>query len=183
MAEIKGAALIQVVRGLRSNRAVAETLVPVSLHNYLNERLLASSWYPEADWAALILALGKMIAPGIKGDVWEYIGSEGATHDFNGIYSSLIRKGDPWASFAIAQKIWRLYRDTGRMVVKREVASDQARILLHDYPSACPEICGTITGYLRTLTEVSGGTEVQAKLLRAPPPAVGPSEWLIGFKS
>ena len=95
MAEIKGTGLIQVSRALRANRPVAETLVPVELHHYLSERLLASSWYPEGDWAGLVKALGKMMAPLIQGDVWEQLGAQGAANDFNGIYSSLIGRMIP----------------------------------------------------------------------------------------
>jgi len=181
MAEIKGTGLIQVLRALQGNRAVAETLIPIQLHGYFTQRVLASSWYPEADWAVLVMALGKMIAPQIEGDVWEYLGAQGAANDFNGIYASLVRKGDPWGSFGTAQKIWRLYRDTGRVEVKRD-GPHKAQIFLYDYPFARPEICGTLTGYFRTLAEVSGATEVHVRLVRAQPPALGPSEWAIRFK-
>lgn len=182
MARIKGTALIRMVQVLRHNREAARALLPKELHGpYLDERLLPSSWYPEEHYKVLLLALGRMIRPMIDGDVWEFIGVEGAKKDFAGIYSSAIRPGDPQGSLERVDRIWPLYRDTGRLEVEMQGVG-AARIFLHDYPLACPEICGTMTGYLREFLTIAGAQDVTARLVDVPPSSEGPAEWSIAFK-
>jgi hypothetical protein len=177
---IKGVSLIEIVRVLRKNRLASDALLPPALKGYLHDRILASEWYPEEDYLALLLVLGNILGPLVSGDVWEVIGEAGAEKDFGGVYSSMVKKRDPWSSLALADKIWNLYRDSGRLELKRE-GPGRARVFLHSYPCACPEVCGTVTGYLKKLVELCDAKNTRVKLVRAPAPDVGPSEWTIEF--
>jgi len=180
MSRIKGVTLIEIVRVLRKNRVEAEALVPAAYHGYLRDRLLANEWYPEEDYLVLLKALGALLRPAISGDVWEFIGETGAEQDFGGVYSAVVRKHDPWSSLMMADKIWKLYRDTGRLTVTRE-GPGKARVELSAYPSVCPEVCGTVTGYLKKLVHACGARDVRVRLLSAQPANLGPSEWSIEF--
>jgi hypothetical protein len=181
VARIKGVSVIELVKTLRKNRGVAETLVAPSLHAYLKERLLPSSWYPEEDYQALLVALGRMLRPLVTGDVWEFIGAQAAQQDLNGVYSILVRKGNPWGALHHANRIWSIYHDTGRMELVR-TGPGGADIELHDYAVACPEICGTITGYLRELVVQCGAKDVECRLSKVQPPDEGPCSWSLRFR-
>ncbi|HVU03825.1 MAG TPA: DUF2378 family protein [Polyangiaceae bacterium] len=180
MARIKGTSVIEIVRVLRKNKDAARALLPPELHRYLEDRLLSSSWYPEEDYLTLLLALGRVLSPLVSGDVWSFLGHQGAVKDFTGIYSSVIRHGDPWGALSHLNAIWHIYRDSGTLSLDR-TGPGSARVLLRDYPTACPEVCGTVSGYLRAVVELSGGTDVKVVLLRAPRMDVGPSEWSLEF--
>ena len=183
MARIKGTSIIKMLKVLQKNPAVAERLIPAELQHYFQERVLSSSWYPEEDYKFFLLALGSVLKPLVKNtDVWEFIGMEGAEQDFTGIYASAVRKGDPWGGLERIGSVWSMFRDTGRIELVRESASS-ARILIHDYPMACPEINGTITGYLRRFVELCGAQDISVQLLRTQPAKQGPSEWAVRFRA
>jgi hypothetical protein len=182
MARIKGTALVKMMKVLERDPAVAERLIPASLQHYFKDRVLPSSWYPEEDYKAFLLALGSLLQPQVEGDVWEFIGTEGAEQDFTGIYASAVRKGDPWGGLQRLGMVWSMFRDTGRLELVRE-SDSVARVLLHDYPMACPEICGTITGYLHRFLDLCGAEDVSVMLLRVASPKQGSSEWLVGFRA
>ncbi|HMJ14349.1 MAG TPA: hypothetical protein VK524_23195 [Polyangiaceae bacterium] len=184
MARIKGTSFIEVVKVLRANRDVAATLVPAPLHGYFHDRLLPNNWYPEEEYKVLLLVVGRILAPLITSNVWEFLGEQGASRDFARTYASFVRIGDPRGSLLLSGRIWSLYRDTGRLEVLLDPENGlrtEARALLYDYELACPEIAGTITGYFRTLVRLSGGRDVRVELVKARPYKQGPSEWTLRF--
>lgn len=176
--QIKGASLIQIVKNLRKNREAARALVPEALHRYLEERLLPTRWYPEADYKPLLLALGEMLRPIVPGDVWEFIGEQGAQHDFQGMYASVVRPAQPQGALRRVDDIWHLYRDSGHFEIDPS-GEGEFRVRLRDYPLACPEICGTVTGYIRQLLVLSGASDVRVEMIVAPPAQLGPCEWRV----
>lgn len=179
MSRIKGTSIIKMLKVLQKNPAVAERLIPAELQHYLEDRVLSSSWYPEEHYKILLLALGSVLKPLVKNsDVWEFIGMEGAQQDFTGIYASAVRKGDPWGGLERIGVVWSMFRDTGRIELVRE-SETAARVLIHDYPMACPEINGTITGYLQRFVELCGAQEISVQLMRTPNPKQAPSEWMV----
>jgi hypothetical protein len=177
MSQIKGTSVVKLVRVFRKNRELAMTLIPERLHNYLTDRILPSSWYPEADYIALLLPFGKMLSPTVKGDVWEWIGERGAEEDVAGIYTGLVRKEDPWGTLTSCAKMWHLYRDAGRMEVKRE-GPGRSSVFVYEYAFAGREVCSTMTGYFRKLLELAGATGIDVSMIHARLPARGPCEWV-----
>jgi hypothetical protein len=177
---IKGPSLIEIVKVLRKNKPITKSFIPQDLHHYLHERLLASEWYPEEDYKTLLLVLGQILEPLMPGNVWEFIGHEGARADLTGVHSALVKKGDPWGTLRLTPRIWSLYHDTGRL--EADVTEDQATIRLYDYVTACPEVCATLTGYFKGLLQFSGAQVVEADLVECPPPAEGPSVWKVRFR-
>jgi hypothetical protein len=181
MARIKGTSLIKMLKVLQKNPAVAERVIPPELQHYFEDRVLSSAWYPEEHYKILLLALGGVLKPLVKNsDVWEFIGVEGAQQDFTGIYASAVRKGDPWGGLERIGSVWSMFRDTGRIELVRDSES-AARVLIHDYPMVCPEICGTITGYLHRFVELCGAHEISVQLVRMQNPKLGPTDWLVRF--
>ena len=73
MSKAKGTTLVALVKFLRSQRERALAALPPSLHAYLDERIQASSWYPEADLLSLIRVMVAMI-PGRRDVVLAQLG-------------------------------------------------------------------------------------------------------------
>jgi hypothetical protein len=177
MPYVKGIALFGIVKALRSLRSTAEPKVPTHLHRYFDERVIVSQWYPEADYVALMGVVGEIMAERVSGDVWEFLGEEGARAQFSDIYAMAVRVGDPAGTLRRATTTWSLYHDTGRIEVKLDEAARRAVVELHDFTFAEPRLCATITGYLRQLLLQSGASGVTARLLACPAPMDGPAVW------
>src|SRR5688572_30066729 len=146
MAKIKGIALIGIVKALRALRTDSEAKLPAVLQHYLNERLIVSEWYAEEDYRVLILTLGELIADKVPGDVWEFLGEEGARAQSAATYAPVVTKGDPVRTLKRAPMTWALYHDSGRVKVDIDEGRRTARVELHGYPIACPRICASTTG-------------------------------------
>ena len=177
MAKIKGVALIGIVEALRGLRQSAEPRLDPSVRHYLDTRLLVNNWYPEADYRALLLALGDHIADRVPGDVWEFLGEEGAKAQFKDVYAMAVRPGDPGATLKRAATTWSLYHDTGRVEVDLSGGGEHATLKLHDYPLACTKLCSTTTGYVRQLVVQAGGRNVQVRMTACPPHGTAPVVW------
>ena len=61
---IKGVAVISVVGFLRGRKERSRELLPARLHGYLDRKLLASSWFPEADFRDLLKGLSRLVGGG-----------------------------------------------------------------------------------------------------------------------
>lgn len=181
MPRVKGVSVIETVKVLRANREQARSLVPAPLHHYLEERLLASSWYPDVEYHVLLKAAGQILKPHLSTDVWEFIGEAGAAKDFTGLYASVVRHGDPAGTMKNAGKIWAMYRDSGRLTSTTSHAG-VVHIALHDYPLVSAELCGTLTGYYRKLLCLAGAQRVSVRLTVLRPAEHGPTEWIAGFE-
>jgi hypothetical protein len=69
--------------------------LPEHLEHYLKDDVLISNWYTEADFRDLMLLVGRAMQPAVKGNVWRFLGKQGAVRDSSGVYASWLRKGDP----------------------------------------------------------------------------------------
>jgi uncharacterized protein (TIGR02265 family) len=183
MASIKGIGLVGIVKVLRALRKEAEAKVPQALQHYLNERVIVTEWYPEEDYRVLILTLGKLIADKVPGDVWEFLGEEGAKAQFGATYAPVVTKGDPVRTLKRAPMTWALYHNSGRVKVDIDHNGRAARVELHGYPIACPRICGSTTGYLRQLLVQSGARAPAVKMIACPRPEDGPVIWEAAWES
>lgn len=164
MSRIKGTQLIGVVKALRAHRERATKLAPPHLLPYLEQRLLVSAWYPEADFRDLMLLLGRMLAPSVKGNVWRLLGSLGAQRDFTGIYAGLLRKGDPERTLRILPDGWRQYRDKGQLSLE-ELGKGAAQLTLREYPLMCSELAEVNAGYFEGTLQVAGAATAQVDVI------------------
>ena len=60
MARVKGATIVDSVRFLRRHKEEARKQLPPAPHHYLALRVLAASWYPEADLIPLVRAMARI---------------------------------------------------------------------------------------------------------------------------
>lgn len=153
--QIKGTQLLGIVKALRSQKKRALELAPLQLRRYLDERILAATWYPETDYRDLTLLLGRVAAPAVKGSVWRMIGRVGAERDFTGIYAGMIRIGDPEGTLRLFPSAWRQFRDKSQLSFE-ELAPGSAQLSLRDYPVCCRELCEVNAGYFEGALRVAG---------------------------
>jgi uncharacterized protein (TIGR02265 family) len=158
IAEIKGTQLLGVVKALRVHREQAEPMLPDQLLRYLDERVLVSTWYPDADYRELILVLGRLLAPHVKGNVWRVIGAEGATRDFGDTYAPLIRAGETRWTIEHLPVGWRFVRNTGVLSV-HALDGSSARLVLNDYALMCRELAEVTAGYFDGAMGASGAPQ------------------------
>jgi hypothetical protein len=160
-AKVKGTNMLSAVKALRMARDQAQKLLPPSLHRYLEERVLVSSWYPEADLMGLLQTLGKLL-PG--DDPFYYMGRRTAGEHLAGIYRGHLRPGDLERTLQSASALWRNYHDTGDMTVTLE-GPGRAALQLRDFASTTPEFCRLLRGYFTELAEQAGAKRVDVTKL------------------
>ena len=139
MARVKGSQLadaIGAVRGLRDRGAL---VVPEHLQKYLEDKVLFSNWYSESDFRDLMLLLGRAVQASVDGNVWRYLGKQGAARDVVGAYSIWMQGGDPDRTLQKLGQGWTAVRDSGRLTVT-SLGAKQAEIMLRGYPVMCPEL-------------------------------------------
>lgn len=153
-AKVKGTNMLSAVKALRTAREQAQKLLPPSLQRYLGERILVSSWYPEADLMALLQTLGKLL-PG--DDPFFFMGRHTAAEHLAGIYRGHLRAGDLERTLQSASALWRNYHDTGDMTVTLD-GPRHATLQLRAFPSTTPEFCRLLRGYFAELAEQAGAT-------------------------
>lgn len=172
----KGTSLLAVVTGLQAQPQdrVRAALAP-SLHHYLQGSVLATGWYPEEDYNALIQALADVVDPDLlPDDPWTVFGSIGAMRDVaadqeqlpeevrtrsTGIYRRfhLGVGAGPYELFKHASALWGLYHDSGCMTFYRDPNRDRAvRGLLEDFPMPHVGFLRLNQGYLLTYADRCG---------------------------
>jgi hypothetical protein len=115
--QVKGLQLLGMVKTLRAWRKEALAALRPDLHHYLDDRIIISSWYPEEDHRDLLLATGKVITGLVPGDPFRFIGESGAKADLSGLYANVLRIGAPTASLQRMAQAWKLYHNTGEVIV------------------------------------------------------------------
>ena len=158
MGKVKGTAIINAIKALRSNKDAARKALPEHLRWYLNERILISSWYPEEDLFEILCALAK-ITPDPGMDIYEFMGRNLARTDLGGVYSNLLREGDPAATLRRTAITWGHYHDTGKEEVV-ESGDNHAVIEISGYDFPYRENCGTVKGYIHDKVAMAGGKDI-----------------------
>ncbi len=161
-AKVKGLQVLDLVKLMKKNRDHALQLLPSDLHHYLEATtILVSSWYPDSDVDQLLLAAGEIVRSMVPGeDPWTVIGEAGAQRDLSGPYASLVRNKDPATALTFSAQAWRLYRNSGKIVVT-VLDAGNARIELHDFHRLRPEIALVNAAYFRSLLRFAGAVEPQ----------------------
>jgi hypothetical protein len=155
-AKVKGTNMLSAVKALRTARAEAQRLLPAPLQRYLDDRILVSSWYPEADLMGLLHTLGQFL-PG--DDAFFFMGRHTAREHLAGVYRGHLRAGDLERTLQSASALWRNYHDTGEMTVTLE-GPGRAALQLRGFASTTAEFCRLLRGYFTELAEQAGAKEV-----------------------
>jgi hypothetical protein len=160
MAKAKGTTMVTLVKVLRSQRERALVALPPSLHGYLDERIHASSWYPEADMLALLRVMLGMV-PGSRDAVLLQIGSALAREHLEGIYGhlKLDTRDDPATMARRCFALWASQHDTGVFHFEL-VAPGDAKLEVRDYAFPSVEMCRILSGYLAESLRVGGAASV-----------------------
>jgi hypothetical protein len=161
MAKAKGTTMVTLVKFLRSQRERAQAVLPPSLHHYLEERIHASSWYPEADMLVLLRAMLGMI-PGSRQAVLGQLGTALAREHLDGIYGHLKIDAcdDPATMARRCFALWGSQHDTGTFHFEL-LAPGSAMLEVRDYALPSAEMCGILTGYLAESLRVGGAATLR----------------------
>jgi hypothetical protein len=142
---------------LRANRERAVALLPPKYHRYLHERILASSWYPEADQLELLRAVSFML-PGSP-DPWMMMGRIAARGDLSDLYRAMVRPGELKEGLRASSSLWRTFHDTGEL---RMSLDQPERVVaeLRGYGASSREMCRVIGGYVTEVASMAAQREV-----------------------
>ena len=155
---VKGSNVVTAVKMLRANRERAVALLPAKLHHYLDERIIVSSWYPEADQLELLRAVAFLL-PGTP-DPWVTIGRIAARGDLSDLYRNLVRPGELKDALRASTALWRTFHDTGELKLTLEVPG-RALAVLRNYAATAREMCRVIGGYVTEVTTVASGRDIK----------------------
>jgi hypothetical protein len=159
MPKTKGSHVISAVKVLRSQRQRALALLPPRLHHYLEERILASSWYPMEDQFELLRAIAAMMPA--SPDPYVIMGRGTARMDLAGIYRNQLRDGDPARSLTAMSVIWRTANDSGDVTTTLD-GPRLATVRLSGYDFTRVERCRMVEGYLVEVVTLASGRDARA---------------------
>jgi hypothetical protein len=165
---------VAVVKGIKANLN-ARMRVPAHLASYLQEPILATAWYPERDYHALVTLLASSVDPKqTGGDVWAYFGRTGAQRDIAGdqrgvpersrlenagVYRNYrdVAEYDVCGLFLRMTKVWTLYHDTGRLVYMRHrERPNVVTVRLHDFAFPVQGLADLQMAYMVEYAKLSG---------------------------
>src|SRR5215468_2757292 len=159
MARVKGAAIVESVRVLRRHKDSARQHLPPALLHYLEERVLAASWYPAEDQIPLTRAVARVLGEPEHG-FYEKAGRFAAQRHAEGVYRHLVKAEDSETLCRRALVLWSSQHDTGAMEMQVQGAGC-ARVALRGYANPSRESCRIAGGYLAATFEISGYKDVQ----------------------
>lgn len=158
LAKVKGTVLVSVVKFLRSRRQEATALLPPHCQRYLEERVLDSSWYPEADLVELIRVVASMF-PGNE-DQALYLTGRAALAAFlrdrkyHDLHHVALLADMPRRLVAL----WSTQHDTGQL--RMQLSSDTSGLVtLTGFGHPSREMCTVLTGYIAELLGENGITD------------------------
>jgi predicted hydrocarbon binding protein len=166
---IKGTAMLAAVKALRSaDGQRVRALLPPELHKYLEAtRVLASSWYPEAEMLAINRALAQIMRDTIPGPletVYERMGRLVARIDLTTHYSGLVVSWNRESMVRQMAACWKQYHDTGQ--IEGTVTGDRARFELTGYEYPSIELCGIQRGWFGEYLDVAAGSKTHVEEVR-----------------
>jgi hypothetical protein len=162
MPNVKGSNVLAAVKMLRANRDRALALLSREHHHYLSERILPSTWYPEADQHALLRAVGALLPK--DPDPFVMMGRIAARDDLASLYKFMVKTGDLPDTLRAASSLWQTFHDTGELKIKIE-APTQAIATVRGYGAPTREMCRTVGGYVSEIVAAAGAKQVAASKL------------------
>jgi predicted hydrocarbon binding protein len=161
VAGAKGTAVLQLVKALRSLGEPARRALRPGLHHYLDERVLVTKWYPEEEYIELITTLSQVMPVPDGVSVWDQFGKAAARHDLTSVYKGMVRGGTLLGTLKAARDLWKLYHDTGRIVIAGD--EERATFDVFDYASVHAGHCRFLTAYLREHLRMATGRDYEVR--------------------
>lgn len=161
-ANIKGSLLVGAVKLLRARRAEATELLKPELQHYLSERILVSSWYPEADGMELFRAFVQLVGGG--DEIWRRMGHVTAADHAHSTYHHLIEEQDIDRLLQRGHVLFRAMNDQGTLRTRR-LAERTFELELEAFPVLCTEWIKLLTAYFDGLVLAAGGETLRCDLL------------------
>jgi hypothetical protein len=159
MARIKGTATLLVVKSLRAHKAEARKTLSPHLHYYLEDRIIVGGWYPEEDHVDLLRALAKIL-PMSETEAYELMGRSSAREDLSKIYNNMFVPGDIAGTLKKTAVRWRLYHDTGRILIRNEGPGRGTRDLV-GYEAPSPEMCIVMGAWTKEMLLMAGARDAE----------------------
>ena len=156
--------MLGVVKTLRLNKELARKLLPAHLHYYLEDRIIASGWYPADDFLTFLRAASKMV-PMSSDEFHEVVGRTSASEDLNGVYHEFRRDGDPLGMLKAGILAWQSYHDTGQILVTSE-SDTSARVDLVGHEMVSKEMCAINTAWIDEELRLAGARSVEVNHTR-----------------
>lgn len=179
MPNAKGSGLISLIEILRSSEEAARQALPEELHRYLDPGTLIAThqWYPMGDYLGLLRAAGQVVPAKSGLNTYERMGYTlakiqlagdrrgGGGNSASAVYKSLVIDGDPWGGVNRSPKLWKFMYDSGRTEIGR-LDEHTSYFDVLEFPTTSPELCSSITGYLRGVYLVYGIKEITVSKAR-----------------
>jgi hypothetical protein len=177
----KGTNLIELVKILRSRRAEAQERVPPALRRYLDERVMESKWYPEADVLELTRVLAGMLPSPDGQDVYAMLGVFNARNHVEGVYAHLLSDAEPMQLPIRLGALWESLHDTGRLRV-RTLATGRAHAELENYGYPSREMCRMVGGYVGEAYRMAGVSDPRVAEEQCTLDGAGSCTWTITWE-
>ena len=143
---IKGSPIVSVAKFIRTRRAEATAWLPQRCQHYLHERVLASNWYPEADFRDLIRVVAKLL-PGSGDEALRNVGRASfQAYVRDNVYTGLLRADTLVDMPRRMDALWSTHHDTGRLRLL-PLTETSATISLTGFGLPSHELCTALTGY------------------------------------
>jgi len=164
-AHCKGTALQGLIVILQADPARYRPLLPGRLRTYIDDPLLVSNTYPEADLQEILRVIGRELQPDFPDEnIYEMFGKLTALRDTEGVldeaqadalvpglYRNLVSLEQGIArSIRTSTLLWQAYHGSGRLKVSR-LGERTLRTELLDFALPCEELCLVNVGYMRQL--------------------------------
>jgi hypothetical protein len=176
MANIKGTAVVDLVRWLRKHQATAGDKLPAPLRPYLHRRILLSGWYPAEDFLGLLHAF---VAGNAHPRGFERAGIASARRDLTRIYATNLVPGDIAATASRMRALWNNYHDTGELIPNTEPG--RTTIEIRGYAVRSAEMCRLNGAYYGEVIVMAGArlisTEKQRCTLKGDPSCIWEYKW------
>lgn len=179
---VKGSIMTEVVKYLRSRGPEAREAVPEHLRQYLDRRILATSWYPEEDYLEMARVIADLIPAkykvgGLTG--FELCGRATAGKHVEGSYRPLIGS-NPARTLRNFPGLWKLRHDTGRIDVEL-TGETSALVELHDFTLVDAEACEAIQGSFWGFLTHSGAADPRFEHTRCRARGDSVCEWRVDW--
>lgn len=153
--------MIEAVKRLRSQREQSLKLLSPDLHHYLQERLVAASWYPEEDLLALLQVNLKLSDLPMEIEC-DRMGVLTAREHFKQWYGKRLNTLDARTGLRRLSSLWPALHDTGRSEVVIE-SPTSGLIITKDFGHPSRELCLIIESYTREFLHLAGFGDVTSE--------------------
>jgi uncharacterized protein (TIGR02265 family) len=163
VAKVKGTLVVTLVKFIRANGLAPDDVLarlPPADRERLEGILLPSAWYSAESVSRLVDAVVAAVAKGRKTECLIEMGYFSARTNLgpNGVRRAYVRERDPHHVLAAISRIYRTVYSVGTRSYER--TGDRSAIIRGHGTRAAHDSCHWLTGWLRGVVELSGGTDV-----------------------